>query len=141
MSPWLSLDLFLGWSLVQFLSLVVAIRSGKVMPLMHQAVVKAGDQSSETPQEEMAKGFLWISVIWFVVVTAIAAICYGLAMTGSKVAFFVFIPLAIWSIYQAATNPIVMQRMYPSSVDWKDWASALISTVLWAFLLVTLLLK
>jgi hypothetical protein len=138
MSHRLPLYLFLGWSLVQAVWLVIAIRQGKAMPQMRLAAAKVSAPDDDMSQEQMAKGFLWISVIWFIVVAVVSAACYAWALEGSGFAFFLFMAIAGWSAYQAATHPIAMRRMYPGTIGWQDWLAAAISTAVWVLLLATL---
>jgi hypothetical protein len=82
----------------------------------------------------MAKGFLWISVVWFIAVTAIAALAYNSASNGGTWGLVIFIAVGAWSLYEAASSPVVLGRMYPGRIGWKDWLTAVISSAIWIFL-------
>jgi hypothetical protein len=140
-SPKFALYVFLGWAIVQALLLVSSHARGKVIPAMRLAVEKVSSSEPESEKEQMAVSFIWISVIWFVLVISVAAFSFHSAAGGSIFGLVLFAGVGTWSLYQAASSPYVLGKMYPGSISWSDWLSAAIETLVWSFLFVVLITK
>lgn len=106
--------------------IAASLLGGKPLPALLLAVEKVEPSVQGEEKSEMAKGFLWISVAWFVAVTAVAAFAYGSASSGGMWGLAIFVVIGGWSLYEAASSPIVLGRMYPGSIGWKDWLAAAI---------------
>lgn len=63
--------------------LAASLLGGKPLSALLLAVEKVEPSVQGEEKSEMAKGLLWISVAWFVAVTAVAAFAYSAASSGS----------------------------------------------------------
>jgi hypothetical protein len=140
-SPKLALYVFLGWAIVQALLLVSSHARGKVIPAMRLAVEKVSSSEPESEKEQMAVSFIWISVIWFVLITSVAAFTFLSATGGSIFGLVIFLGVGAWSLYQEASSPFVLRKMYPGSIKWFDWLLAALGTLVWGLLFVALIAK
>ena len=138
LSPNFALYVFLGWVIFQATLLVVWHIQGKTMPAMRLAVEKVEPSETKGEKEQMAKGFIWISVVWFILISAISAFAFRSGAGGSIWGAVVFIIVGGWSLYDAASSPIVLGKMYPGSIGRQDWFMAIVSSLVWAFLFVVL---
>ncbi|WP_170855459.1 hypothetical protein [Variovorax sp. CF079] len=137
----LALYIFLIWSGVRAVLLAASLLGGKPLPALLLAVEKVEPSVQGEEKSEMAKGFLWISVVWFVAVTAVAAFAYNSASSGSTWGLAIFVAIGGWSLYEAASSPIVLGRMYPGSIGWKDWLAAVMGSAIWVLLFVVLVAR
>ena len=135
----LSLSIYLVWSAIHAVLLVASLMGGKPVPALLSAVEKVEPSAQGNEKSEMAKGFLWISVVWFMAVTAVAALAYHSASNGSTWGLVVFVAVGAWSLYEAASSPVVLGRMYPGSIGWKDWLTAVIGSAIWILLFAALI--
>jgi hypothetical protein len=140
-SPRLALYIFLGWAIVQALLLVASHARGKAVPAMRLAVEKVSSSEPESEKEQMAVNFIWISVIWFALITSVAAFTFLSAAGGSVFGLVVFVGVGVWSVYQEASSPFVLGKMYPGSINWFDWLLAALGTLVWGLLFVVLIAK
>lgn len=141
LSPTHALYVFLGWAIVQALLLIASHMRGKVIPAMRMAVEKVSSSEPESEKAQMAVSFIWISVIWFVLLISIAVFSFHSAAGGSIFGLVIFVGIGAWSLYQAASNPFVLGKIYPSSISWSDWLSAVVETLVWGLLFVVLIAK
>jgi hypothetical protein len=137
-SPSLALLVFLAWSGIQLALLAASLFARKPVPALLLAVEKVEPAAQEEEKSGMAKGFLWISVAWLAAVTAAAALAYRYAANGSAWGLAVFIAVGGWSLYEAASRPFVLGRMYPGSTGWQDWLGAALSVAVWMLLFAAL---
>jgi hypothetical protein len=49
-------------------------------------------------------------------------------------AVLLLVPFGLWSLYQAASNPFVMDQMYPGTVRAFDWITAGIGAAVWLYI-------
>lgn len=136
-----ALYVFLAWSGVQGALLLASMRSKQPLPELVAAVEKVEPSIEKGEKDEMAKAFLWISVLWFVVLTFIAAFAFHSAANGSNWGLGAFVVVGGWSLYDAASGPIVLGRMYPGTVGWQNWLSAVLSSAVWLLLFVVLAIQ
>jgi len=134
----LSLSIYLVWSAVHAVLLLASLVAGKPVPALVSAVEKVEPSAQGKEKSDMAKGFLWISVVWFIAVTAVAAFAYHSASNGSTWGLVVFVAVGAWSLYEAASSPVVLGRMYPGSIGWKDWLTAVVGSAIWILLFTAL---
>lgn len=134
----LPLSIYLVWSGIHAVLLVTSLMGGKPVPALLAAVEKVEPSARGKQKSDMARGFLWISVVWFMVVTSVAALAYHSASNGSTWGLAIFIAVGAWSLYETASSPIVLARMYPGRIGWKDWLTAIIGSVIWILLFATL---
>jgi hypothetical protein len=126
------------WVALQGGALLYSAVRGQVMPAMLAAVDKAGPLEDGVSREETARGFVYISVVWFLAVTALAAYAFHAAYAGSVLWLLVFLVVGGWSLYDTASSPFVLGRMYPGSLNWHSWLQAVVGTLVWVFLFVVL---
>jgi len=134
----LSLSIFLVWSGIHAVLLVASLLGGKPVPALLLAVEKVEPSAQGDEKSSMAKGFLWISVIWFIAITAVAALAYHSASNGSTWGAAIFVVVGAWSLYETASSPVVLGRMYPGSIGWKDWLTAVMGSAIWMLLFAVL---
>ncbi|WP_457278996.1 hypothetical protein [Polaromonas sp. P5_D5] len=136
-----ALFIFLAWSGVQAVLLLASLRSRQPLPELLAAVEKVEPSMAPAEKGDMARGFLWISVVWFVLATTIAAVSFSSASKGSLWALAVFTAIGGWSLYDAASSPVVLGRMYPGSIKWTNWLTAVLSSTVWLLLFVMLAIQ
>jgi hypothetical protein len=134
----LSLSVYLVWSAIHAVLLVASLLGGKPVPALLSAVEKVEPSAQGKEKSDLAKGFLWISVVWFIAVTAVAALAYNSASNGGTWGLVIFVAVGAWSLYEAASSPVVLGRMYPGSIGWKDWLTAVIGSAIWVLLFAVL---
>ncbi|MEJ2455871.1 MAG: hypothetical protein P8103_17180 [Candidatus Thiodiazotropha sp.] len=133
-----ALYVFLGWARIQAAILVVSLIQGKALADMRLAVEKVEASEIEGEKTQLAKGFIWISVVWFVAITVISAFAFHAAAAGSILGIIIFTMVGGWSLYETASSPIVLGKMYPTSVGRRDWLVAIDNSLVWAYLFVVL---
>ena len=129
-----ALIVYLAWSAFHAAQMAFSLRRGRPEAALLLAVEKAAPEVDGEEKNTMAKGFLWISLLWLAASTAVAALAYGAAARGSAWGLAVFIAAGGWLLYQAASAPFVLRRMYPGRIGWKDWLGAAIDTAVWLLL-------
>ena len=134
----LSLSIYLIWSAIHAVLLVASLMGGKPVPALLSAVEKVEPSAQGKEKSDMARGFLWISVVWFIAVTAVAALAFNSASSGGTWGLIIFVAMGAWSLYEAASSPVVLERTYPGSIGWKDWLTAVIGSAIWILLFAVL---
>lgn len=128
---------FWAWFAICLFSLFVSLLDGS----MHREMLEAVDYaSSEGPyfvenRDHTATSFIYISLVYFAVTSALGALLVHRATAGRKWAFILLVPLALWLSYESFSSPFALGAMYPGSIGASDWAFAALGGVVWLFIL------
>jgi hypothetical protein len=129
---------FWAWFAACSVTLLISLLDGSMHKDMLQAVDYAAAEGSEIvgSRDDTATSFIYISLAYFVAVTAIGALLVHRAAAGRKWAFVLLVPLALWWSFEALSSPITLEQMYPGTIGVSDWVFAVLGGAVWLFILV-----
>jgi len=129
--------LFWAWIALNIVLWLISIFDGSLHADMLRAVDYAVAEGSNLAQsrDAAAESFIYISFTYFVVTSLVGALLVHYSAAGSRWAFLVLIPSALWWAYESASAPITLGRMYPGTIHAWDWIVAGLGTAVWVFIL------
>lgn len=132
-----TIAVFWGWIALCLVLWLVSLLDGSLHEDMLRAVDYAVAHGSELvdSREATATSFIYISLAYFLAVNMVAALLVHRSAAGTKWAFILLVPLALWWAYESASAPIDLGRMYPGTIGVLDWIIATLGGAVWLFIL------
>ncbi len=129
--------LFWAWTVLNLVIWGLSLSDGSTLEMMRSAVDISGADTSDPDfdRDAMAESFVWISLAYFLISTAIGAVLVHLTAKGKRLAAYCLVVGSPWWCYESVSFPFATTDMYPGQIDTGYWVMAFLGGAVWVVIL------